>query len=123
MIKLTCEHCGKKYDSYPCFKGKSKFCSRKCYLEAHKYYRICQYCGKKFQVLMFEVNRGKNIYCSVKCQREGMKTGHMHQCPCGKWVYRKKVAEKFRHYYCCREHYAKYNLPNRKRENNGRLTT
>lgn len=65
MKKLTCEQCGKVFETY---KGKQRFCSQDCYSD-HCQAKIpkytCKNCGEEFRARP-EKNRIPT-YCSIKC--------------------------------------------------------
>ena len=73
-LTITCEHCGKVFES----NRKKRFCSRYCaykhrYETVDKYKHIpvdheeknCKYCGARFKP-----NHERQLYCSPNCQRK-----------------------------------------------------
>lgn len=74
-ITKTCIVCDKKFDVFP-YRKNAKYCSYRCnalgnnigqHNKVTKIKRICQYCGKEFEIYpsAFKHNEGK--YCSRKC--------------------------------------------------------
>jgi len=90
----NCEYCGKQFRVFPSISHR-RFCSDKCARawrrgrksteifdeEWHKKQRIkhleqmkprvtkvCEWCGKKFQIRLYEALRGQGRFCSRKCQ-------------------------------------------------------
>jgi hypothetical protein len=106
-MKFICEYCHKDYIKAASRKKLTKFCSKKCHDESRKIYRICQSCGKKFRIEMNLVLINRGLYCSYKCRGHGQMTGVLHQCKCGKYVYR-KPSQLMKHVYCSRECAFKY---------------
>jgi hypothetical protein len=107
MIILTCQQCEKKYKSYPCRKKHSHFCSKACFNESRRHYRICRFCRRKFRVEMTDVEQGKALFCSKKCRGLASQNGQVFTCPCGKLIYRRPSQAK-KHGYCSRACFLKY---------------
>lgn len=83
QVTLTCEYCGKEYQTSTLMRGRSHFCSNKC-KTAYRYHagldnveRVCPVCGKSFTVNKY--SRTKT--CSKQCANVLMsqtKTGVRH---------------------------------------------
>lgn len=101
MIVLICEKCGKKYKQYPSRKKTSHYCSKACFDEARRHYRICEWCEKKFRVCLWDVTQGNARFCSKKCRGKAERQENIHRCPCGKYFHRKPSQIcKSGHVYC-----------------------
>ena len=68
-VKINCPTCGDEFEIKPYMlkEGVKRFCSQKCYVKyrtKHKYEeRICEYCGRTYEVY----SSRKNRYCSTDC--------------------------------------------------------
>lgn len=86
--ELTCESCGKKFFAKQNHGKWPRFCSRECWA-ADKLQPIeknCATCGCVFTATKtsHESGDGYRKYCSVKCQKEGIRNGKEYVCPnCG----------------------------------------
>jgi hypothetical protein len=86
-LKRICEACGKEFEVYPyrIKKGGGKYCSKMCSNKAnakifvgenhHSWKggnakRICQECGKEFEIYQGAVKKGRGKYCSKACQNK-----------------------------------------------------
>lgn len=100
--EFKCVQCGKKFYDYHRKKGRGrKFCSLKCaysYRTKEKVKVICEECGKEFITTQYEHSRGRDRFCSKKCNssyRSRVYSGENH------WAYgiqktyehRKKIGE------------------------------
>lgn len=89
--KNICEVCGKEFFTY--HSTKRKYCSTECWMAHHTkdklVTRTCKYCGKKFQVYVFEIEKdGRGVHCSRSCfLKDIKKTTVTSNCLlCGKEV-------------------------------------
>lgn len=104
-LTITCEHCGKQFES----DRKKRYCSKKCEQRAyHKrnyvpvekksIIKTCVHCGREFVA-----HKETALYCSAKCRRgESYLRNDMQEkyCPvCGKEI---KYGERHKKY--CSEH-------------------
>ena len=97
-IKQICQTCGCEFTVTPSIIkiGKGKFCSQKCWgiwssehrcgenatnWKGGEVKRICEVCGKKFEVKPYMVKRGHGKYCSTKCSRKYRKIPKHHTKP------------------------------------------
>lgn len=115
--KVECQFChlrfvpkGRKKKDYE----KIKFCSRKCHYQSRLKYRICQNCGNKFHVILSEVDKGRALYCSVRCRCEGAKKRVSIICHhCGKVFFRQNhLLKHARIHYCSRDCFIKHTSKN-----------
>lgn len=117
MITLICERidCGKKYKTYPSRKKNSHYCSKACFDEARRHYRICEECGKKFRVCLWDVEQGQARYCSKKCRGIADRNAHAKQCPyCHRMFLRKRGDSQRK--FCSVEHYKLWKQSRRKHD-------
>ena len=74
--KCTCEYCGKEFESIGNFKGECRFCSEECgikFQHENKYeIRVCEVCGKEFDVYKYS----KTKYCSRECVEKARAEKH-----------------------------------------------
>jgi len=80
FVENTCELCGAKFNTY--WSQKRKYCSEKCYQAVHtdnkKIVKICQHCGKSFDVYVSDIVRdNRGAFCSNECRFLEMKTSNV----------------------------------------------
>lgn len=63
-LKVTCEHCSKKFERYECDIKSKVYCSKECSNEVHKVSIKCLCCKEKFKVAKHMAHRK---YCSKEC--------------------------------------------------------
>lgn len=75
IVETQCQHCGVTFRprtmSVP-----RKFCSRPCFfadLRAERVSRICEACGKSFEVPTFRLGETRGLYCSITCSNKHFK--------------------------------------------------
>lgn len=96
--KLICEYCSKEFEVTPSIlkRGNGQFCSRECKdkwqsenlrgennpnWKGGKVTRICQTCGKEFEVNRYIVKKGNGYFCSPLCKRKAIKIPTHHTKP------------------------------------------
>ncbi len=92
-IMITCEACGRIFETHECKKERKKYCSKECKYNSKRIRQIlkCSYCLKDFVLPMAQaksrLNRGKEIYCSRKCCWKAKEKRTTVQCiVCGKTI-------------------------------------
>lgn len=93
-----CKECGKKFETKisRIKNNRGKFCSRECYTKwksknsggknnpswrGGKIKRICEVCGRNFEVTPYVIKVGEGKYCSVMCSRKRRKMPKHHTKP------------------------------------------
>lgn len=111
--EIECQFCHKFF--YPKKRKKKdwpkiKFCSRRCHFESRKIYRMCQYCGEKFHVRLYNVANGRDLYCSQICRTRAAKKRVSLWCAnCGKLYFRQPHKSSGKNKtFCSRECHHKY---------------
>lgn len=66
---ISCWQCGKQIIKPPSVAKYTRFCSKNCHDTYMRDYvtRICNNCGKEFQLPTWETNKGKGMFCSRYC--------------------------------------------------------
>jgi hypothetical protein len=70
-VVIECAYCGKSFKISPSRLGKTKYCSIDCLNEAYaskRVNKICERCGKEFEVIAAVAKKGKGKYCSYECK-------------------------------------------------------
>lgn len=69
-MERNCRHCGKRFvaSRTQIKNAQGKFCSKKCYHEAHAAEATCRNCGKRFRCAVSRLSTVR--FCSRKCHAE-----------------------------------------------------
>lgn len=102
-IKLACQECKCTFTVMPYLAKLRKYCSAKCKQTAcgrnlsgsnHPLYRHdvkfrpCKFCGTSFRPKVSNTERGKGVFCSLKCYWKSMERREKVHCSaCGKEFY------------------------------------
>lgn len=76
-LKTTCQHCSKEFNTCKSTiaKGQDRFCSKPCFLAAHRVSRTCKQCHNDFVIgrsRVYGTSNSSGNYCSRPCYEESL---------------------------------------------------